>query len=108
MQAIEKAIRYKKKIGNGSLNARLEKLIELRQQEGYLSELFLSNDGSSWYLNAFHCSIRSIAEEYPVVCDQELLLLRNIFPDCDVERVQWRLESGHSCGFKVNPMKEDV
>ena len=108
LQAIEKAIKYRKKIGNGSLNSRLEKLIELRQQEGYLSELSLSNDGFGWYLNAFHCSIKSIAEEYPVVCDQELLLLRNIFPDCDVQRVQWRLENGHSCGFKVNPMKKNV
>ena len=108
LQAIEKAIKYREKIGSGSLNSRLKKLIELRQQEGYLSELSLSNDGFSWYLNAFHCSIRCIAEEYPVVCDQELLLLRNGFPDCDVERVQWRLESGHSCGFKVNPMKDDV
>jgi len=107
MQTLEKAISYRRKIGKGSLNTRLEKLIELRKQEGYLSELSLSNDGCSWYLNAFHCSIRSIAEKHPVVCDQELTLLRNIFSDCDVERVQWRLESGHSCGFHVNPRQEN-
>ena len=108
LQTLEKAISYRKKIGEGSLNSRLEKLIELRKQEGYLAQLQLSNDGLSWYLDAFHCSIRSIAEKYPVVCDQELSLIRNIFPDCDIQRVQWRLESGHSCGFEVNPMKTNV
>ena len=107
-QTLEKAINYRQKIGSGSLNVRLEKLIELRKQEGYMAELELSSDGSSWYLNAFHCSIRSIAEEYPIVCDQELQLIRNVFPDCEVQRVQWRLEKGHSCGFQVNPLKTDA
>ena len=102
LQTIEKAISYRRKIGTGSLNVRLQKLIELRKQEGYLSELNLSSDGSSWYLNAFHCSIISIAEEHPIVCDQELQLIRSIFPDCEINRVQWRLENGHSCGFQVH------
>ncbi len=108
LQMLEKAINYRRKIGSGTLNVRLEKLIELRKKEGYLAELKLSSDGSSWYLNAFHCSIKSIAEKHPMVCDQELDLLRNIFPDCDVQRVQWRLESGHSCGFQVNQMKANT
>ena len=107
IQTLEKAINYRAQIGNGDLNVRLQKLIELRKKEGYLAELQLSSDGSSWYLNAFHCSISSIAEEYPIVCDQELQLIRNIFPECDVQRVQWRLESGHGCGFQVNPTKAD-
>ena len=96
---------YRKKIGSGALKNRLKKLIELRKEEGYLSDLHLSNDGMSWYLDAFHCSIKSIAEEYPVVCDYELELIQNIFPDCQVKRVQWRLESGHSCGFEINIVK---
>ena len=108
LQTLEKAINYRNKIGSGSLNVRLKKLIELRKQEGYLAELNLSSDGSSWYLNAFHCSIRNIAQEYPIVCDQELQLIRNVFPDCDVQRVQWRLENGHSCGFQVNPLNNDA
>ena len=107
-QAVEKAICYRKKIGKGSINSRLKKLIDLRKEEGYLYELSSSSDGLSWYLNAFYCSIRTIAEKYPVVCDQELILLREIFPDCEIERVQWRLESGHSCGFKVKQIKSKI
>lgn len=108
LQAIEKAINYRNQIGSGPLNSRLEKLIELRKEEGYWAELHLSNEGSSCFLNAFHCSIRSIAEKYPVFCDQELQLIRNIFPDCEVERVQWRLESDHFCGFQINPISLDL
>jgi DeoR family suf operon transcriptional repressor len=37
------------------------------------------------------------------VCDQELQLIRSTFPDCQVERVHWRLEQGHSCGFRLSP-----
>ena len=52
-----------------------------------------------------HCSVQRIAEEFPVVCDQELLLLRSTVPDCRVERVHWRLEGGHACGFRITPIE---
>jgi DeoR family suf operon transcriptional repressor len=45
-----------------------------------------------------------IAEQFPCVCDQELQLIRHTFPDCQVERVHWRLEAGHSCGFRLTPL----
>ena len=105
-QSNQKAELYKRFIGKGSLNLRLEKLLELRNAEGYMSELHPLKDGSSsWVLNAFHCSIHSIAEKYPIVCDQELQLIRSIFEDCQVKRIQWRIESGHSCGFEITPKK---
>jgi DeoR family suf operon transcriptional repressor len=30
-------------------------------------------------------------------------LIRNTVPDCEVERVHWRLEGGHACGFRITP-----
>ncbi len=106
-QTITKANLYNKKIGPGSINTRLAKFVELRNQEGYLAELHPQPDNSGWYLNAFHCSISSIAEQYPFVCDQELQLINHIFPDCEVKRVQWRLDAGHSCGFYIAPIQAD-
>ena len=101
-QLLSKVVDYRKKIGIGSLQTRLQKLIKLRNEEGFLVELHHSEeDKSSWFINAFHCSIQGIAKEFPVLCDQELDLLRELFPECDVQRVQWRLESGHSCGYQV-------
>ena len=105
-QSRQKAYLYKKLVGTGNLTLRLEKLVQLRNAEGYMAEIHPMKDGSSsWILNAFHCSIRAIAEKYPVVCDQELQLIRSIFDDCQVMRTQWRLESGHSCAFKITPLK---
>ena len=103
-QAIQKAKVYRKKIGVGPIEVRLEKLVELRNEEGNVSEIQSLDDGAkSWYLHAFHCSIRAIAEKFPLVCDQELQLIRYIFPDCTVERIQWSIETGQPCGFKITP-----
>ena len=108
-QVCDKANIYREKIGSGEINERLEKLVELRNKEGHLAEFSQSNDGSSsWYLNAFHCSIRGIAEKFPIVCDHELELIRQIFPDCFVNRIKWRIESGHTCGFTITPIKKNA
>ena len=103
-QASDKAKIYRNKIGKGSLEKRLKELVKLRNQEGYLAESHLSEDGMSWFLQEYSCSIREIAEEFPIVCEQELDLIRKTFPECQVQRVQWRLEFGHACGFHICPL----
>lgn len=110
-QARVKAELYRQRIAAGSLRERLERLVELRRQEGYVAELradaeLPANDKphqEGWILSEFHCSVMRIAEEFPMVCDQELQLIRHTFPDCQVERVHWRLEEGHFCGFRLTP-----
>jgi DeoR family suf operon transcriptional repressor len=106
-QAEQKARTYRSKIGSGPLEDRLERLTELRRAEGYVADLGLdpSDDPAqkAWVIREHHCSVMRIAEEFPQVCDQELLLLRLTFPDCQVDRVHWRLQEGHSCGFRLQP-----
>ena len=104
VQATAKASRYRRQLGEAPLAQRVERLAELRREEGYVSELQTNPDGDGWCLSEYHCSVQRIAEEYPVVCDQELELMRQTFPDCRVERVHWRLASGHSCGFRITPV----
>jgi DeoR family suf operon transcriptional repressor len=114
-QAIEKAAVYRRKIGRGDLRERLERLVDLRREEGYAAELQSAPDGlpptrenppppNSWVISEFHCSVIRIAEEFPMVCDQELQMIRHTFPDCQVDRVHWRLQEGHSCGFLLSPL----
>jgi DeoR family suf operon transcriptional repressor len=107
-QAEEKSRHYRHQIGSGPLEDRLERLTELRRAEGYVADLSPdpSQDDASpgaWTIREHHCSVVRIAEEFPQVCDQELQLLRLTFPDCQIERVQWRLQEGHSCGFRLQP-----
>ncbi len=94
---------YRHKLGEGPLFKRLEKLVELRKQEGHITEFHKCPSGKGWVINDFHCAVKNIAEEYPILCEQELLTMRNSLPDCDVERVQWRIEQGHTCGFLIVP-----
>ena len=105
-QAIEKATLYRKQLGNAPLEERVRALVNLRLQEGYVSDMQPAPTGPGWCVSEFHCSVQRIAEEYPAVCDQELQLIRHTFPDCLVERVHWRLESGHSCGFSIAPKQD--
>jgi DeoR family suf operon transcriptional repressor len=110
-QARAKATQYQQRIGDGPLRQRLERLVDLRRQEGYVAELRRDSelpasgatDQAAWILSEFHCSVMRIAEEFPMICDQELQLIRHTFPDCEVERVHWRLEEGHFCGFRLTP-----
>ncbi len=103
-QADEKAADYRSRIGLGPLKERLERLVELRRVEGYVAELRPDPEGNAWLIHEYHCSVMRIAEEFPVVCDQELQLIRRTFPDCHIERIHWRLEEGHSCGFRLTPL----
>ncbi|MEB3318752.1 MAG: iron-sulfur cluster biosynthesis transcriptional regulator SufR [Cyanobacteriota bacterium] len=104
-QAEEKAKSYRSQIGSGPLEERLERLTELRRAEGYVADLGPDPDADpalkAWLIREHHCSVMRIAEEFPQVCDQELLLLRLTFPDCQVDRVHWRLQEGHTCGFRL-------
>lgn len=110
-QARSKATLYRQRIGEGGLRQRLERLVELRRQEGYVAELRADSEIATssnphregWILSEFHCSVMRIAEEFPMICDQELQLIQHTFPDCQVERVHWRLEEGHFCGFRLTP-----
>ena len=103
-QANNKSNIYKSMIGFGAIKDRLQKLVVIRKQEGYMSQIKLNQDGKGWYLNELTCSVLGIAQKYPFVCDQELHLLQLIFQDCEIKRMQWRLDSGHSCGFEIIPI----
>ena len=108
-QSRDKADEYRQRIGDGPLQQRLERLVELRRLEGYVAELRSDAEPPAgeagaprgWILSEFHCSVMRLAEEFPMICDQELQLIRHTFPDCQVERVHWRLEEGHFCGFRL-------
>ncbi len=92
-QAAAKAANYRHQIGEGSLQQRLKRLAELRCSEGYVTDFHREapgtdtpdgcNDDSSqaWLISEHHCSVMRIAEAFPAICDQELLLIRQTFPD---------------------------
>jgi DeoR family suf operon transcriptional repressor len=100
-----KAEAYRQQLGDGPRQARVQKLVELRQQEGYMAELHLLEpaDSETFVLAEHHCAIAEVAESYPTVCDHELEMFAAILPDCTVERTHWLNNGEHSCGYLIQP-----
>lgn len=103
-----KAIEYRDRVGNGSLQERVTQLVELRRAEGYMAECYPidsnnSNDGkvSRFMLTEHNCAISDVAETFPSVCGHELEMFATILPDCTVERTHWLINGQHRCGYLI-------
>ncbi len=104
----QKAATYRAKINSPSLQQRLEKLVKLRQLEGYMAELHPLTPESDtkakvekFILTEHNCAIHAVAESYPRVCGHELEMFQAIFPDCTVERIQWINNGENRCGYSI-------
>lgn len=98
-----KAEEYRQHIGRGSLAKRVQKLVELRRQEGYMAELhpLSPHDQEKFILAEHHCAIAEVAESYPSVCGHELEMFAAILPDCAIERTHWLNDGEHNCGYLI-------
>ena len=100
----KKAAEYRDRIGQGSLQERVTKLMQLRQEEGYMAELHhLSKVGKKqrFILAEHNCAISEVAESYPSVCGHELEMFAEVLPDCTVERTHWINNGEHRCGYLI-------
>ena len=103
-----KGLEYRDRLGKGSLEERVTKLVELRREEGYMAELHQIEDKNSqgitstkFILAEHHCAISEVAESYPTVCGHELEMFAAILPDCLVERTNWINNGEHNCGYQI-------
>jgi DeoR family suf operon transcriptional repressor len=102
----KKAAEYRDRLGNGSLQERVKKLLELRQEEGYMAELHLVSQTEAkprFILAEHNCAISEVAESYPSVCGHELEMFAAVLPDCTVERTHWINNGEHRCGYLIQP-----
>lgn len=99
-----KATEYRDLLGNGSLQQRVAKLVQLRQQEGYMAELHLpqsSGNKLQFMLAEHNCAISEVAESYPSICGHELEMFSAVLPDCTIERTHWINNGEHRCGYLI-------
>ncbi len=103
-----KADDYRRRIGQGSLKERVQRLVKLRQEEGYMAEIHKANGKNGlkgqeegYLLAEHHCAISEVAESYPTVCGHELEMFAEILPDCIIERTHWINEGEHNCGYLI-------
>lgn len=116
-----KAQEYQSQIGAGSLQERVERLVELRQLEGYMAEYYRYSEemappeqatppeAEQYVLIEHNCAIAQIAQTFPSVCGYELEMFAAALPDCQVERINWQVNGEHQCGYLIaKPVSESV
>ncbi|MBW4643566.1 MAG: iron-sulfur cluster biosynthesis transcriptional regulator SufR [Goleter apudmare HA4340-LM2] len=104
-----KAQEYRDRLGQGSLEQRVVKLVELRQAEGFMAEYHpvkmsdasIEMDGNRFIFMEHNCAISNVAESFPSICGHELEMFAAVLPDCTVERTHWIINGEHRCGYLI-------
>ena len=98
-----KASEYRDRLGKGNLKQRISKLVQLRQEEGYMAELHQTSPKhkQEYILVEHNCAISDVAESYPSICGHELEMFAAVLPDCIVQRTQWINDGEHRCGYSI-------
>ncbi|MEL6495083.1 MAG: iron-sulfur cluster biosynthesis transcriptional regulator SufR [Cyanobacteria bacterium J06623_7] len=98
-----KASEYRDRLGKGNLQQRLNRLVQLRQKEGYMAEVHQASPQPKpeFILVEHNCAISDVAESYPSICGHELEMFAAVLPDCIVQRTQWINDGEHRCGYSI-------
>ena len=84
------------------LRDRVKLLAELRDDAGYAA--FADEDCSGLRLTECNCAIYRVAEKYPVLCELELELLRDVLgAEVDVQRVSHTMRGDGNCTYRIVP-----
>ena len=91
-----------------SLEARVQKLVELREKEGYMASAEADNDGGFLFIEN-HCPICTAATICQGFCRAELSIFRAVLgPDVNVERAEYLLEGGRRCSYRIRPKSSEL
>ena len=92
--------------GTDGLAERVAGLARIRDDAGYLAEWAEADDGSL-LLTENNCAVHRVAERYPVVCAQELALIRRVMgPDVEVTRAAHTMAGDAVCSYCIRPRPE--
>jgi predicted ArsR family transcriptional regulator len=86
---------------NHSLQKRLETLVQLRTDEGYMAEVERHKDGS-WLLIENHCPICAAAKACTGLCDRELELFQSVLgQEVKIERTEHIIKGDRHCVYQI-------
>ena len=84
------------------LRRKLQKLAEIRTNEGYMAEVRSEGAGQYLFIEN-HCPICAAASSCTGLCANELALFKSILgPGAKVERVEHILAGGRRCAYRVS------
>jgi len=102
----QKALEYRKQVGDGPLQERVMRLVDLRKAEGYMAEWHFVEPKDAgaepqFIITEYNCAISHIAESFPSVCGHELEMFEMALGDCRVQRTHWLANGEHRCGYLI-------
>ncbi len=84
------------------LAARLQALVAIRREEGYMAEVHQEPDGS-WLLVENHCPICAAAAQCQQFCHSELALFQQLLgPEVSVQRDEHILAGARRCAYRIS------
>jgi len=96
----ERAEALKTELADQPVEMRLQRLVRLLSEEGYMAE-WNTSDGTI-RLAEHNCAIRAVAERYPEVCAAERKFLTEVL-SAQVERRTHITEGSNSCEYSITP-----
>ncbi len=96
---------YKMEVaGLDSLSARVDALARARDQEGYMADTEVRDDGSVLLVEN-HCPICAAASACQNFCRSELEIFQRVMgDDCTVERSEHLLAGARRCVYIIKPV----
>ena len=93
---------YRSRIpARSSLRARLEALVSIRNEEGFMAEVQRQPDGS-FLLIENHCPISAAAKVCPRLCDAEMEVFHAILgEDVAIERAEHMVAGARRCVYRI-------
>lgn len=89
--------------GKRSLKQRLNKLVEIRTNEGYMAEVQAQADGS-FLLVENHCPVCAAATACTGLCAKELEVFQSILgDDTNIKRVEHIIAGERRCAYQISP-----
>jgi predicted ArsR family transcriptional regulator len=88
---------------DGHLRAQVRHLAVLQDEQGYLAESLVGDDGQL-RLRQHNCAIHHVASEEPAACRAELELYRHLL-GADVERETHIAAGDRSCTYVIRPLE---
>ncbi len=89
--------------GADGVPERVAGLARIRDDAGYLAEWSEADDGSL-VLTENNCAVHRVAERYPMVCAQELALIRRVLgPEVEVTRTAHTMAGDAVCSYRIRP-----
>jgi DeoR family suf operon transcriptional repressor len=95
-----RAERLKTELADQPVEARLQRLVRILTEEGYMAE-WDSRDGAI-RLAEHNCAIRAVAQRYPEVCAAERRFLTEVLA-AQVERRTHITEGSNACEYAITP-----